>query len=479
MRSHRNKVNWLLPLFAPLFAIVAFFGFLYSPIANGAETRGLPEIDSETGFMTRDLNRLKALKSSDPSNPDLVRIMIWNTKNSDPISNLENQNLIERAYRDSQVIFVPENLTPEKPFVLKSESVVFHTLQKQRDVILGKYNPGLVNGYLAEFLSQKFSEAKFWEKYSPGAMPLTLRLADLITDKMTPLEIQRVLNEKFPDGWVIKGVWDTATQKDFLISDKLDLNREIEIYRNSNFSEYREKRMQRAAGENPDVITRLIRNHEGYRGWRIRRALKDPTQAIVQERMNIVKEYRVEVIGGRVLGDGDGRLFMGLADQNVEKRSTIERYDYAHSQPLPIVPAEIALVENEVQKFVEKLPVELRMMPMGIDAAIVLDKSGNQKVMIVETNPQGNSGFLSNDKRGVRALNRYLKRYPALLKSGAVTNGLTDRAQMKFINDFMREYRIDPVRDYPPYEFLNDQLIEKRTLQGRRARSCQALFTGP
>ena len=81
------------------------------------------------------------------------------------------------------------------------------------------------------------------------------------------------------------------------------------------------------------------------------------------------------------------------------------------------------------QKTIDKLPLEFRHMPMALDVAEL--HGGGYK--IIESNPQGNSGFLTILRSSSRALDALLKKVPEMSERGEIHWGLNGEQQMKFI----------------------------------------------
>jgi hypothetical protein len=426
--------------------------FVYDPKANPGQdleiSKYTPEeiqkISMRTGLREIDFRKLLVSASLNVSEPQVVRV-IWYNPITEPIpENIEEfRYFLDVPYRRVTPVFLPAGTTSTLPFLVPGESVVFHSLVETQNVLMGKYNPALVNSSLSLILTDKFAEAMFWEKYAPGSMPKTKLLGHLISAENTPEEIKATLDKEFPKGWVLKGVNDHATDISFLITNESEFIEEIKKYRASDFLEKRKQIIDNKTWSNPDAYVEALKELVGYKGFRINRMFKEPEFAIVQEKLSIKSEYRVEVIAGRVLGDG----------------STVERYAYKDPNETVFVKnvEEAALVEKAIQAYVNKVPWELRGLPMGLDAAVLTDGT----VRIIETNPQGNSGFLMDEPQSTKALNRFLKNYPDLVKKGEVPLGLTPPDQMKFIAKFLKEIGVTPAVHYPYYHFTSDGLVEK------------------
>lgn len=391
------------------------------------------------GLLKRDFAELKKAEVDAGDQPWIVRTMLYDGK-TDPYDPKVSREEVyfKRIYgvRNSTLVFVNGQEIPETPLILGGESVVFHNIPSLGKIFRGKYNPGLSNQFIGEFIEHKYHEALFWSQYAPGAMAKTKTLAEFVSASTSGADLQKSLDETFPEGWVIKGAFESATQEQFIITDRHNIEEQLSLYSESfeDFQALREKAIAEAAGNNPDLQARMTREHPAFFGWRLKRYMKFPENAIVQSRLDIKSEYRVEAIGGQVIG-GD---------------STIPRYQYD-------IPAsedwrdaeEIKKVEAFVRQTLEKLPLKLRATPFAFDIAVLQDGS----LRLIESNPLSNSGFLAFDKRGVKALNKFLIRFPEMLEKGEVSEGYTPVEQKLFIETFNWRHGLNLSLDVPQDHF--------------------------
>jgi len=377
-------------------------------------------------------------------------------KLSEPSEYDEFLSLKKYGYKRSIPIWVDLEKAVSEPMILPGESVVFHRLPSSGLNIIGKYNPALINAEISKVLDHKYVEAAFWEKYVPGAMPKTKTLRDYSNTKMSPKELRSQLNSQFPKGWVIKGVWDNATQAEFLITDETDLETEIKKYKDNQkgFIEYMQKLQKEYGASNPDLFVRKLRERPEFTGYRINKFLKQPELSIVQEKLKIQEEFRVEVIAGRVLGDS----------------STIPRYQYEYpNDDSWLQDPNIKRVEAFTQEVVDSLPPEFRGMTFGMDIAVLKDGS----IKMIESNPQGNSGFLAYDKRSVKALDKFLSKYPEMVRQGKVNQGLEPIDQLEWMRKFVEtDLKMNLEMSYPHMTFLNNKVVPTKSY----GRSCRALL---
>lgn len=406
-----------------------------------------------------DVDGVKAIMAIDNpyEKPYVVRQFLGAPDNlSDKKEYDEFLSLKKFGYKRSIPLWVDMDQSVREPYILPGESVVFHRLPDTGLNIMGKYNPSLVNAELSKVLDHKYVEARFWEKYAKGVMPKTKLLGELSSDKISPRELRELLNREFPNGWVIKGVWDNATQADSLITNETDLEVEIQKYKDNqeDFIKYMQKVQKDYGASNPDLFVRKLRERPEFIGYRVNKFLKSPELSIVQEKLSIKEEYRVEVISGRVLGNG----------------STIPRYQYEYPDDDSwLSDPNIKRVESYAQDALDQLPAELRGMTFGMDIAVLRDGS----IKMIESNPQGNSGFLAYDKRSVKALDKFLMSYPQMVKSGEVQLGMEPVNQLRWARTFIEgELKMDVEVHYPHLTFLNNKVVYTK----RYGRSCRALL---
>jgi len=428
-------------------------------LVRGAKTYGYYDHDSLlsrlSGIDEEWMQKLREkVNQGKREGPIIVRYFLGDPQN---IDRSEYENLL-RYYRGTLVGFLPANEYGRAPVVIPGESVVFHRRHIHRYNLLGKYNPGLINANIQQALENKYVESLFWKEYAPDAMPKTLLLSELLAGgRMSVSHLLKQLSERFPTGWVIKGVWDLGSEKS-LITDGIDIAAELESYKVSDFDLYRKRILRDKAdfiAAAPEYLQDKLKAHSHYLGWRIHELLRQPHLALVQERVSILREFRVEVIGGRVLGGG----------------STLDRWWYLYHYGLDnhkkkdyqAPPQEFfERVEKFAQEMVNQLPPELRGTPFGMDIAVLEDGT----VKMIESNPGGNSNFLFEEEReSILALMEYLHSFPSLAKEGKVHLGLSSFDQMAFLMGRFKKWGVDPGSHYPGMEFLDDRIRDRELVQ--------------
>jgi hypothetical protein len=356
---------------------------------------------------------------------------------------------MKKAYQDTVVGFLPLSEYGMKPLVVPGESIVFHRLPMHRFDIVGKYNPSIINSNIGQALENKYTESLFWNEYSPGVMPETVLLEKLIGKNDSAETIVQKFNAKFPQGWVLKGVWDLGSEKE-IITDKTQVSKEVDAYLNSDFESYKVEKEKEFSNENaaPEYLLSALKKHPNYKGWKIHSMLKNLSLSILQGKVDIDREFRVEVIAGKVLGG----------------KSTIDRwwytYFYGNKMDEYIEPTkqQIRMVEEFAQNAVNKLPEQLRNMTFGMDIALL--KNGG--AVMIESNPGGNSNFLFEEEReSVLALRKRLEKFPELVKSGRINLGLSPREQMSYLRKQLDKWGVSIQRTYPGMKFMEDRIIDK------------------
>lgn len=356
-------------------------------------------------------------------------------------------------YKDVVVTYIPGDTFGVEPLVIPGESIVFQRIPTHRSSILGKYNPALTNTLISQMLDNKWAEYLFWNEFAPGTIPQTMLLESVVASGQSVEEKIRELDRRFPNGWVLKGVFDIATEKAGILASDGKLIEEYRRYAASDFDQFEAKLEEELGQHNPEDIIYKRKEHPAYKGWKIAKLLSEPALAIVQAKVEILREFRVEVIGGRVLRND----------------MTVDRYLYLGGETES--PRELKIkVEDWVQQKVDQLPPLLRGLPFGVDAAILKDGS----IIMIESNAGGNSGFLAEREESIRGVNQFLRDYSQLLEREPYLRGMTAKQQMRFIWSFFKKHSIDPAIHYAGIDYFKDRIedsdYEEKSVDQNRYR---------
>jgi len=169
---------------------------------------------------------------------------------------------------------------------------------------------------------------------------------------------------------------------------------------------------------------------EGVWGKEEPKTFEHPDQWIVREKLPVSRKFQVEVLGGRVIGGG----------------STIE-FD-AKSSRAKI----LKMVEKYAQKLVDKLPLNLRGLPMSMEIALL----DNGKFMLMSSNPGGDSELLYEERpESIHALTSYLREYFNKQKAGKNPVEMTSEEQVEFLQNKLSAWGIDASSQYSHLRFIN------------------------
>jgi hypothetical protein len=393
-----------------------------------------------SGLPQKTIKQLDAAveKGQRSGEPVVVRYYLDDREKTNP----QDYEHLMKYHGDAVVTHIPANTFGQMPLYVPGKSVVFHARSFHGKTILGQINPGLPNSSIAQALTaNKYIEALFWQQYAPGALPETHLLSLMGLDLSNVSQLVADLNRRFPEGWVMKGVNESSSNFS-IITDKTDLVAEIQAYRNSDFEKVRAMTLKKMAGYDEDNIYEALQEHPNYFGWRASLYLKNPQNVIVQRKVAIDREFRVESIGGRIL-----------------KGATIDRHNWLlklKGLPYEVSSADlIERIEQYTQSVVDKLPPDLKEMDFAFDIALLKDG----KFIAIESNAGSECGFLQNQDTSVAALNELLRKYPEMKSSGMVkARGMSGENQMRYLRERFKLWNIDPAVHYPSYRFADSEV---------------------
>lgn len=343
----------------------------------------------------------------------------------------------------------------QMPVMIDGESAIFHSRDYHSSSILAKYNPGLVNRYIQYFFtSNKYVEYLFWNKYAPGTMPETLLLEDVLKNAPQGDSLRRAewlkteLNRRFPRGWVLKGTNESRTAK-FLVTEKTDLQGVLQTYFNSSFDKFEKKIREEYAGADEDMVYAALQEQEPrrekqYFGWKINNYLTKPHTAIAQEKLQIQKEFRSDVLMGRVVNQETTDRFIFEGRQRTEDDPPSTKKEFARAESW------VQSVLNRFKKVPEKW---LYWMHGGWDYGLLQDGS----YAMIESNMGVESSKWYDTDTQVEKLVAYLRSLGGLPYS-KVVEGATPEEQMRFIEAFIREFKLEKSRAFPGMKFEADSI---------------------
>ncbi|OFZ22010.1 MAG: hypothetical protein A2X94_16275 [Bdellovibrionales bacterium GWB1_55_8] len=350
----------------------------------------------------------------------------------------------------------------------KGETVVWHRRHMHRKTMLGKYNPALINFDIQDAMENKLFEAKLIEKYLPGAMAKSSSLEEVLQAEGKPVphyshdsaladkirKMKKSLDQAFPNGWVLKGAYDSNTGTE-IISDKDDLEKILK-YLDTDFDAVHQEIKARLPGEDWEYVLYEMKKRPDFKTYRLLEYLKSPELTLVQERLKLMGEYRVEMIEGKLLSK------RAVTRRYMDGLPKLESTKIVVQGLLGIDPKANMVMEN-VEQWFAKLPEAYRNIPYGLDVAIV-EQNGKTAAKIIELNSGGNSGLLWISPLESRALNKYLRKYPERAKKGEAYLGLSGDEQMKLIKKEIQEFGLNPQRHFPGMVFTKTEFLDRNCI---------------
>lgn len=417
-------------------------------------------------------------------NQSLFRYFIIDPKTCQYIGSEYYKPFIRQMNNDSAFIgHIPVGKHGTVPLVLPGESIVSHQRSEHRYNIIGMYNPSLINYEVSHILENKWMESKFWEYYVPHAMVKSKLLSEMIVEifpdrknfTCTVEEFIQVTKKHFPQGWVLKGVNDYASEFKILSSD-MDVLKEYGVFQRNRVSFLKfinsQKKGVKGCEENEDLLD-VLRPRPEYLGYKLDQFFSKTNEALVQHKLNILREFRVEVMAGRVL-----------------EEAVLDRFYFREIPTSPSIGKWVAkFVRDDVLKY---LPDALKYMPMTMDIACIrgcgnVDKYNATKSFsdsnehksdatekdfefkVIEANPGAQSWFSHYHINSIKISNEFLWKYPQLTqKESYLRNPMTPQKQIEFIMDMITNvFRMNRNHHYPLYDF-HKHFIEDHNVRIQR-----------
>ncbi|MBC7545952.1 MAG: ATP-grasp domain-containing protein, partial [Candidatus Sericytochromatia bacterium] len=267
---------------------------------------------------------------------------------------------------------------------------------------------GTENQKLYDALDNKWSEYELVHKADPSAMAKTVLAKDVIKELGLKIpttktgqakfltKFQAALDQKFPNGFFVKGVQDFNTGGN-LPTNKSNFKTLYEGYHREFIPD-----AKKVNGEQS-----IMRAHPFHAGRMLDDLLRDPESVVIQERMNLKRytkkelpidvqpfqEFRVHVVRGQVVPGASSHRWGVM-------RTVLDRKDMHKAEAF-------------TQALFDKLPAKAKKN-MAFSPDIVKLEDGSFK--LIELNVGGNSGFLH---RNPLAANKMVEAV-----TGRETNGL-------------------------------------------------------
>ena len=434
--------------------------------ANGGwplktQVRGLHGHDdfvaNVSGVDIKTIHQIDAKLKELAGKPLIFRYYLDEKENTDPGFKAGMKKLAEH---DVVVGYLPVKKSGRMPLVIAGPSIAFHARGYHGNNILGTFNPALLNhdiGLVSDW--DKWVETKYWETYAPDIFPETHLLEDLLegapSAEFTNPTIEQLapqidhlvgkLDKMFPQpqGWVMKGTTESNTGF-ALLTNKIDFKKEVEDFLKSDFKAFEKQMADETAGMDEDEFFERLQKHKNYMGWKIMNYLREPDRAIVQKKEPIDREFRIEVISGKVL-----------------KGATVDRYAWNRKQNGEAVeetpPELIERLETWTQEQADKLPPEHRNLNWAFDVALLEDG----RIVAIETNPGPCSGFLLWDEfpNSFKKLNAFLRDYYVQAKAKLINfRGLRVKDQVAYVRELFHLNGMDTMKRPNVYTINDDGL---------------------
>eukprot|EP01080_Neovahlkampfia_damariscottae_P001256 gene1256-11345_t len=379
------------------------------------------------------------------------KYIVWNSETCPNIHKQQHKKTMSWYKKKEKFILghIETGTFGYAPFIIPGDSVIWHQRQEHRFNIIGRYNPSLINTNIAHFLENKWLEYKYWETYCPSFLPKSKLLYDLLPKgvgrfNVKPEIVFSIANDHFPNGWILKGVWD-YNGIEHVITHKSNMIEKFNNYKLSNFDDIYEIRKQNLIGCEPiEDLNDELKNHTHFIGFKIGSLLKDSAHTFIQEFKPIEREYRIECLGGicpmnAMMDDGE----------RGEKDSKITEKYYRKS------------IHSYFMKCINSLPEILKGIPLTADPAIL--KGGGH--VTFETNPGGNGWLIHNEISIAREHNKVLKEYISIFKQDSnqspLHRGMKLEEEILFFSNLLKNWNISLSIYAKKYDnLLPDRIID-------------------
>lgn len=374
----------------------------------------------------------------------IVKYITWDPEKCARVNSKRARDLFKLYEKDDIILgFISNNLYGHAPLVIPGDSVVWHQRTEHRFNLLGAYNPGLINYNLAHFLESKYYESRYFSTFCPGMFPRTVGALDLFPEGKTNVTLKKFLkavNNAFPNGWVIKGLWDYNTQSDVLHHNR-NYKQLLTEMKNAQFLPWVSKVEKQMTGCEPiEDVNIVVRKTSHFVAWRLWGYLNNISDVMIQEFLELYREFRIEGFGGQMKREW-------MTNDDHSHKDSKEDHEYYQSR-----------VNSEFEKCIHSLPEKLRATPFTSDIALLKDKT---TVKILETNPGGNGYLYHHDEELVPLHNEFLKKYRQDYEANSmIQSGLTGVEQMELIGRLLEEWNLTKGKYDARWTYLHDRIVD-------------------
>jgi hypothetical protein len=381
----------------------------------------------------------------------LFKYIVWNSETCPNIYQDYHQKTINFYTKVEKFILghIETAIFGYAPFIIPGNSVVWHQRQEHRFNILGKYNPSLINLNIAHFLENKWFEYMYFENYCPNFFPKSKLLFNLLPGgvnrfDVAPELVSKLANEHFPNGWILKGVWD-YNGIEHVITHKTNIVKEFHKYKSSNFDQIYEIKKKNLVGCEPiEDINDALKNNTHFIGFKIGTLLKDSAHTFLQEYQQIEREYRIECVSGYCPMEA-----MNPDTELGYKDSKTTEHLYRKS------------VNDFFMKCINSLPEILRGIPLTADPAIL--KGG--RFVTFETNPGGNGWLIHNELKIAKEHNKVMKKYIQMFEEDSMDSplhrGMKLEEEIKYLTHMMKVWNVSlPIHAKKFENILPDRILD-------------------
>lgn len=412
---------------------------LYGPIVHDSALSQICYLQKST---------IKQIREKILNNQRVIfKYITWDPESCSHINRKRTQTLRGLYQKDDVVLgFIAVNLYGIAPLIIPGESVVWHQRTEHRFNIWAKYNPAMISFNVGHLLENKYFEFLYFNTYCPGVFPKTYHVRDILPPDLdihnvTIDQFVEAANKTFPNGWVVKGIWDYNGAGDVL-SHRLDYNKLINTYKSSSYLKFSEKSLKLNLGCEPvEDLYSILRTGAHFAAWKFEKILTNIPDAMIQEYIPVFREYRVECYASKC------PLGHMSSDEHEDEKDLKKKW--------------MKRTLSVFNQCLDNIPEKIRGIPLTSDVAFLND---TKTARIFETNPGGNGYLLHHEFSLLRLHNQFLWNYDKLVteesKSNSIHQGLTNEEQISFVKFLLKKWDIDLGKYERRFKLLSDRIID-------------------